>query len=102
MIGLLDWRWVFIVPFVMGLILAVSLIILPLSETRQKHVGNIKYIESFRNPSILKVFLFIFMISFFYHGVHKWYGVYFAQEYLLDKFSISLFFIIFFIGGFIC
>ena len=60
---------------------------------------DINYVKSLSNPAILKVFLFIFAISFLYHGVHKWYGVYLSQVYGFDKLTISFFFILTVVGG---
>lgn len=39
------------------------------------------------------------MMSFFYHGVHQWYGIYLNQTYGLDKFKISSLLTLTVIGG---
>jgi len=49
-----------------------------------------RYLEAFKRPEILKVFVYIFLISLFYHGVRQWLGVYFAQSLGLKQFFVSL------------
>ncbi|HLF18567.1 MAG TPA: MFS transporter [Candidatus Omnitrophota bacterium] len=99
--GFADWRWLFTAPAILGGLLSLLVSLCPSSILRQKHLGHINYFQSLGNSSILRVFLFIFAISFLYHGVHAWYGVYLNRVYHLDKLAISIFFIITLIGGFV-
>lgn len=99
--GFADWRWLFIIPAFLGVFLAALLFSYPSVLLQKKHLGHINYLQSLRNPRILRVFLFIFVISFLYHGVHMWYGVYLSRIYHLDKLAISGFFVMTLMGGFI-
>jgi predicted MFS family arabinose efflux permease len=65
----------------------------------QGHKGSINYLHVLSKPDIRNVFLFIFAVSFLYHAVHKWYGVFLAREYGLDKGAISIILIIAAVGG---
>jgi len=99
--GTVHWKWLFYIPSGCGGILAiVYLNVLP-GLIDQKHKGHINYLRVFKDIRIAKVFCFIFIISFLYHGVHKWYGVYLSQVYHFDKLTISLFFILTVVGGMI-
>jgi len=99
--GFAHWRMLFFAPAAIGTILAILLFVYPTEILKKKHVGNINYLTALSNKAILKVFLFIFVISFLYHGVHKWYGVYLSRVYGLNQLAISWFFIVTLVGGFI-
>ena len=97
--GVLNWPWVFYIPAMLGLVIPIISVLIPSVLLGKKHIGHINYFRALRQRSVGKVFLFIFIISFLYHGVHKWYGVYLKQIYAFDKLTISFFFILTVIGG---
>ena len=99
--GYAHWRWLFFVPAALGGLLTLCLIFCRSDILRSKHIGEINYIKVFQHIQIRNVFLFIFAISFLYHGVHKWYGVYLSRVYHMDSVSISWFFIITVVAGLI-
>ena len=99
--GLAHWRWLFIIPAILALIMASSCYLLGSDILKSVHGVQVSYIKSLQKFDIRKVFLFIFAISFLYHGVHKWYGVYLYRIYDMDKLTISLFFILTVVGGLI-
>src|SRR3989338_1421105 len=72
--GVVHWRWLFFIPAGLALVTSVSFYCLKTDVLR-------------------RVFIFIFLMSFLYHAVHKWYGLYLHQEYGLEKGGISLFLI---------
>ncbi len=92
--GLAPWRYLFYIPAALGIFTCVSLIVINNDLMNRNHNASINYFKIFTDDSTRKVFLFIFMMSFLYHGVHKWYGIYLHQEYHLSKETISLFLII--------
>lgn len=92
--GVAHWRWLFFIPAVMGALTAVGLFVLPTRLLSQKHKAPVNYLKVFTDPKIRNVFTFIVAMSFLYHGLHKWYGVYLSQVYHLDKLAISLFIMI--------
>lgn len=97
--GIANWRWLFYVPAILGFALVVCLIILKVDLLNRKHEAPVNYIKALNNQKIRSVFIFIFAISFLYHGVHKWFGVYLNRIYDLDKLSISFFFIVMAVAG---
>jgi predicted MFS family arabinose efflux permease len=97
--GIMNWPWIFHIPAFMASALAVVVLIYPSHLLNKKHVGHINYARALTQPEIAKVFAYIFIISFLYHGVHKWYGVYLSQVYGFDKLTISFMIILTVIGG---
>lgn len=99
--GQADWPWLFYVPSGIALILVMAFFVDRSPLLSGNHVGHINYIKAFQNKEIFKVFSFIFVISFLYHGVHKWYGVYLSQVYAFNKETISFFVILTVVAGMI-
>lgn len=97
--GTMNWRWMFYFPSIMGVGIAVIVLIYPSELLNKRHVGHINYLRALTQPNISKVFAYIFAISFLYHGVHKWYGIYLSQVYGFDKLTISLIIIGTVVGG---
>ena len=97
--GTMEWPWIFHVPTIMAVVLAFVALINPPKILNKKHTGHINYLRALKQPDIAKVFAYIFIISFLYHGVHKWYGVYLSQAYGFDKLTISFFIILTVVGG---
>ena len=94
-----PWRTLFFIPAAMGMITCTALIFLPVKSLAQVHKSRINYFKVISDRHIRNVFLFIAAMSFLYHGVHKWYGVYLDKEYHLDKSLISLFFMFISLSG---
>ncbi|VAX34938.1 Cysteine desulfurase [hydrothermal vent metagenome] len=99
--GLMHWRWIFYVPAMLGALMALSFFIFGKKNLRIKHEAPVNYLHIFNKTSIRNIFIFIFILSALYHGVHKWFGVYLDRFYQMDKLTISFFFILAAIGGFI-
>ena len=89
--GLAHWRWLFFIPAVMGALTVIALFVFPTGLLNRKHEAPVNYLKVFTDRRIRNVFMFIVAMSFLYHGIYKWYGVYLAQEYHLNKLAISLF-----------
>ena len=88
--GTMDWRWLFFVPSVIGAMTFLSLWALRIPELDSKHEESANYFKAMQKDHIFRVFVFIFMMSFLYHAVHKWYGIYLSQEYGLGKEAVSI------------
>lgn len=97
--GTMNWPWIFHISAVMAMGIAAITLIYPPKILNRKHDGHINYLRALAQPDIAKVFAYIFVISFLYHGVHKWYGVYLSRVYGFDKLTISIFIILTVIGG---
>jgi len=97
--GTVDWRWLFFIPAMLGLMTSLSLLLTKNDLLNRSHQAPVNYFDAFTKKSIRDVFLLIFTLSFLYHGVHKWYGVYLSREYHLDKLAISFILILVAICG---
>ncbi len=87
--GLVHWRWLFFIPAVLSVVTLLAFGFLKSDLLKRKHTASIDYGRAWRDKDIRRVFLFIFAMSFLYHAVHKWYGIYLNQEYHLDKLAVS-------------
>lgn len=92
--AIVPWRWLFIIPGILAAITAILFSVMPIVDLDRRHLAHINYLRIFSHKNILKVFVFIFLMSFLYHGLHKWYGVYLARDYGLGKHTVSAFLII--------
>jgi len=97
--GFCDWRWLFVIPGILGTLTVIGILLFKSEAFDKVHGVHVDYIQIFRNARIREIFIFIFVISFLYHAVHKWFGVYFDRVYHMDKLAISLFFILMSIAG---
>lgn len=88
--GLIPWRAMFFIPSGVGLVAAVLTLKYFPRTLCGKGLTRSRYLEALRKPEIFRVFAYIFMISFFYHGVRQWLGVYFAQELGFKQLLVSL------------
>jgi len=88
--GIINWRLIFIIPAISGLILWVFMYFyLP---SFKEGLGNFRlgYLEAFKNIKVIKIFSYIFLISLIYHAVQQWLGVYFSTQLNLSQFYISM------------
>lgn len=97
--GVVNWRWLFFVPSVLSILLAIGFMVFGSQYLNRVHVGHVNYLRALRNVKIRNIFIFIFAISFLYHGVHKWYGIYLSRVYQFTQFKISIYFIVAALGG---
>ncbi len=97
--GLCNWRWLYIVPGLLGLLAS---LLISLSGDRISKVSDeapIDYLKVWRQDDVRNILLFIFVISFLYHGIHKWLAVYLHRQYDLKQWAISGFFILIALTG---
>lgn len=99
--GLLPWRLIFYIPAVLGLLAAGGFGWYRTALLDSSHAGHTDYMHALRKSEILRVFLFIFCLSFLYHGVHKWYGVYLDDVYGYDQLKINMFIVLTVVMGMI-
>lgn len=97
--GIIHWRFQFLIPAALGGMLVFALIFFHPRSLLRKHKGRINYLKMFEAKDIRRVFIFIFLISFFFHGMRNWVGVYLSDLYHMDKLAISFFFTLMAIGG---
>ena len=87
--GLINWRMIFLIPAASGLALwVVMYFYLP---SFKDGLGNFRfgYLEAIKNAKVARIFVFIFLISLFYHAIQQWLGVYFSTQLNLNQFLVS-------------
>ena len=87
--GLVHWPFLFIIPFILGIITLINILLIRVAEITIPEGRKIDYAKALADADVLKIFTFIFLMSFLYHGVYKWYGVYLDRQYHLDQLTIS-------------
>lgn len=99
--GVAHWRWLFYFPSVLGILAAFLAFFLKSPDLDSKEKISVNYFNIIYNKKIRNIFIFIIIISSLYYGVHKWFGVYLSQEYGLSQFTISMFFVMMAVTGFL-
>jgi len=88
--GLLAWRLIFLIPAIGALAVCVGIYrYFPDSKSAKEKI-TFNYIQAFSDKTVLRLFIYIFIISFLYHGVRQWLGVYFSRTYGFEQFLISM------------
>lgn len=87
--GVIHWRYIFLIPAVLGLILWVFIYFFLPSFKEDKNALSFNYLGAFRNRAVLHIFTYIFLISLIYHGIQQWLAVYFSSGIGLSQFLIS-------------
>lgn len=98
--GVGHWRCLFFVPAGLGFLSAILMVLIPSEDLSTTEKNPINYLNIIYNINIRNIFIFIFILSLLYHGVHAWFGVYLSQKYGLSQFYISLIFILMAVAGF--
>jgi predicted MFS family arabinose efflux permease len=97
--GTLPWRWLFLVPAAIAFCTAAGLALARPEKLRRLSGKKISYREVLQNGAIVRVLVFIFLMSFFYHAVHKWFGIYLHRVYHLQQSAISMFIVLTAVSG---
>ena len=88
--GLVDWRWMFLIPALGGVIIfVVALALFPSVEREQKGF-KVNYLRVLFRDEGRGVFAYIFLVAFIYSGIYSWLGVFFAHKFGMSQWWISL------------
>jgi predicted MFS family arabinose efflux permease len=87
--GTIHWSFLFIIPFILGIITIIILLLIRPPGIGLPDGRLINYAKALADRDVLRIFTFIFFMSFLYHGVYKWYGVYLDREYHLSQAMVS-------------
>lgn len=88
--GILSWRLIFIIPAILGLILWVFMFIYLPSFKEDLGPLRFGYLKALGDKKVIRIFIYIFLISMIYHAVQQWLGVYFSTQRFLSQFVISM------------
>ena len=87
--GVINWRWIFLIPAIISAVTVILIVNFFPSIKIETEGRRSRYIQALKTKKILRVFLYIFSISFLYHLARQWMGVYFDNRYHLSQFVIS-------------
>jgi len=88
--GVIYWRWIFLIPAILGFILW-GVMYYNLPSFKEDITGfNFNYVMALKDRVVLKVLTYIFLISLIYHAVQQWLGVYFSTQLGFNQFTISM------------
>jgi len=88
--GILNWRLIFLIPAVVGLVLWLGMFFYLPAFAADKVKFQINYLPALKNKAVFGIFTYIFLISLLYHGVQQWLGVYFSERFSFSQFVISM------------
>lgn len=89
--AVINWRWIFYLPAILGLITTFLIFFLFPDDMENQGEIKINYLNLIFKSDIFKIFLFIFLVSMIYHSTYNWLGVYLNKVYRLTQFQISMF-----------
>jgi predicted MFS family arabinose efflux permease len=88
--GLLEWKWMFLVP-AFGGVAVVLLALLFFPSIEREHRGfEVHYLTVLFKNEGRSVFAYIFLVAFIYSGIYSWLGVFFADKHGMNQWWISL------------
>ena len=88
--GLVDWRWMFLIPALGGVIIFVLALALFPSVEREQKGFRVHYLRVLFRDEGRGVFAYIFLVAFIYSGIYSWLGVFFAHKFGMNQWWISL------------
>jgi predicted MFS family arabinose efflux permease len=89
--GVMLWRWIFFLPAIgAGLVFLAVYLYFPKVYPAAEEKVKFNYLQVLSDKTVLRLFIYIFFISFLYHGVRQWLGVYFSKNYAFEQFLISM------------
>ncbi|MDD5129699.1 MAG: MFS transporter [Candidatus Omnitrophica bacterium] len=88
--GLIPWRLIFIIPAVAGLCLWVLMYFKLPAFQEDLSRFRFGYWQAFKDRKVIRIFIYIFLVSLIYHAVQQWLGVYFSTQLFLNQFTISM------------
>lgn len=88
--GIIAWRLIFLLPAAAGFILTALIYFYLPSFQKDTAKFRIDYLAAFKDQKVLRIFIYIFFISIFYHGIQQWLGVYFSTRFRLGQLLISM------------
>mgnify|MGYP001570898737 CR=1 FL=1 len=88
--GIISWRLIFIIPAFLGLILWILMYIHLPSFKEDLGIFRFGYFTALSDKKVIRIFIYIFLISMIYHAVQQWLGVYLSTRLFLNQFTISM------------
>lgn len=87
--GIVHWRMIFFLPAYSGFLLWLCMYRF-LPNLKGESAGlKFNYLAALREKKVALIFIYIFLVSLFYHGVQQWLAVYFSRSFDFSQFLIS-------------
>jgi len=87
--GFLNWRLLFFIPGAIGLILWINIFLYLPSFTEDRGAFRFNYLPALRDKRVAGIFTYILLVSLLYHAIQQWLGVYFADRFSFNQFTVS-------------
>ncbi len=87
--GFAPWHYLFSVPTILAFLLAAAFLFCPNEGMEANSLVKVNYLEAFKAKGLRRILIFIFLMSLFFHGVCKWYGVFLDNIYGYNQVTIS-------------
>ena len=88
--GFLNWRLLFFIPGIIGLLLWINMLLYLPSFSRERGSFRFNYPAALKDKAVAGIFIYILLISLLYHGIQQWLGVYFSERFYFSQFTISM------------
>lgn len=88
--GLLPWRLIFLIPGICGLLLLIPMWFWLPDFKPEAGAQGAGYLKALSDKTVLKFFLYVFLVSLCYHAIQQWLAVYFSLRLYLGQFAISM------------
>ena len=88
--GVIFWRWIFLLPGIAAAFVALAVYMYFPEFSGKKEKVRFRYIQALSDKQVYRLFVYIFSISFLFHGIRQWLGVYFSSMYGFEQFLISM------------
>lgn len=88
--GVIYWRWIFLLPGIGATFVALAVYVYFPEFSTEKAKIRFRYIQVLSDKQVYRLFIYIFSISFLFHGIRQWLGVFFSQTYGFEQFLISM------------
>ena len=94
--AVLPWRMLFIAPAVFALVNAVLVFMFFDFKSKVEYDYEVNYLHIIKERRIVRIFIYILILSLAYHGIYNWLGVYFSSlQYTQTRVSLLLSLVVF-------
>lgn len=88
--AVIGWRLIFLIPGILGFILWIHIYFYLPNFKPDAGKFKFNYLAALKDKTVISVFVYIFFISLFYHGIQQWWAVYFSSNLHIEQFLISM------------
>jgi len=88
--GFLQWRLLFLIPGIIGLLLWINMLLYLPSFGRESGNISFNYPAALKDMAVAGIFAYILLISLLYHSIQQWLGVYFSERFYFSQFTTSM------------